>query len=230
MRLASERQRERRMDWVSGLGVAAIVISGGLLLEVARIRKHLHLNDWTPTKKWLKGFKGPRHVPQHKPDKVSQYADEHDLRFYRDTAGIADWLNDLYADTPWSFENTGELDCALSGTSEREIHGWYNEVQTCWLTVSTRSYKPDRNRQVTVEFELINGRAYPGLDVAVLCMEMAGLLGRNADHLRDARDQVQTVMLAAMWQLGGDFGNEPINVRFSGELAEHIINWERSVR
>ena len=215
------------MVWFQALAIVSFALALGLAWELLGIRKHLNLADWTPTRSWKKRFGGKRHTPRHSPDQVSDRADEHDRRFYRDTSRIADWLNDLYADTPWAFENTGRLEAALGSEtgSEREIVGWYNGVQTCWIKLSTTSYEPRHHQPVRVDFELINGRMYGGREVLGLAQSVAGLVCATPEELCEARDQIHSAMIDAMWQLGGEFGNPQLEIHFSGALQDHVINW-----
>ena len=65
------------MDWdwnkvfLAGMGAVAFF---GVWWEIEKIKKHLHMEDLTPTRNGKKAISGPRYVPKHKPDQVSEYA------------------------------------------------------------------------------------------------------------------------------------------------------------
>lgn len=212
------------MSWGESvtIGLAVAVITIALLREIWVIRKHLNLDDWTPTRKWKKQFDGSRRVPKHQPDRIPQNANANERNFFRDTSMIVHWLNDAYTDTPWSFESTGELlmSYETDNGAEREIVLWYNEVKTGWISFSSWGVK---NSSVHVKLSLINARIYPGIEVFGIATSLAQLVSETPAALHEARDQIQTVMIDSMWQKNRDFGNPELKFRFTGQLKDHIL-------
>lgn len=208
------------------LAIASLAIVLWLMWDVASIRKHLHLQDLTPSSNWRRRFNGHKHRPRHLPDKLPRSVDEHNRRFFEDTKCVVDWLNEIFAETPWSFEN-GEVGDLIHGRALREIVGWYNEVKTCRIVLSGAHYGEDGARRTDVAFTLLNCRAYDGMTVINLAQAAAALVCHAEAELAEAQDQIQSKMIDAMWQLGGEAGNLPLEMEFSGQLWEHVINWRR---
>lgn len=213
-------------DWYHSFSIAALIMSVGLIWEVWKIRKHLHLEDLTPTRKWKKAFRGPRHVPKHRPDQAPESAEKPDFLFYKDSAKAAQYLNTLYADSPWAFQDTGELHGGWGSEkgAEREIEVWYNQVKTGRISISARRYGQQSVLGVNTSFELINGRVYEGTDVIGLAMSIAGIVITTSEEKLEARDHVHATMIDTMWQLGAEsLGNSPINFDFWGQPEKRIL-------
>lgn len=208
------------------LAIASLAMVLWLMWEVASIRKHLHLQDLTPSSNWKRRFNSHKHRPQHFPDKLPRNVDEHNRRFFEDTRFVVDWLNEIFAETPWSFENAEVIDVS-SARAVREIVGWYNEVKTCRIALASAHYDADDDRRADVEFRLLNCRAYDGMTVINLAQAAAALVCHTEVELTEAQDQIQSKMIDAMWQVGGEAGNLPLEMEFSGQLWEHVINWRR---
>lgn len=208
------------------LAIASLALVLWLMWEVASIRRHLHLQDLTPSSNWKRRFNGHKHRPQHFPDKLPRTVDEHNRRFFEDTRFVVHWLNEIFAETPWSFENDEAIGVS-STRAVREIVGWYNEVKTCRIALASAHYDTDSDRRADVEFSLLNCRAYDGMMVINLAQAAAALVCHTEAELTEAQDQIQSKMIDAMWQVGGDVGNLPLEMEFSGQLWEHVINWRR---
>lgn len=208
------------------LAIASLAIVLWLMREMALIRKHLYLQDLTPSPGWKRRFNSHKHRPRHLPDKLPRNVEEDNRRFFEDTKYVVDWLNEIFAETPWSFEND-EASGMQSGRAVREIAGWYNEVRTCRIALGSAHYEADGDRRVDVEFNLLNCRAYDGLTVINLAQAAAALVCHTEAELTEAQDQIQSKMIDAMRQVGGDIGNAPLEMAFSGPLWQHVINWRR---
>lgn len=208
------------MSWMERVGLAVIILA--LVREIWVIRKHLNLDDWTPTRRWKKQFDANRREPIHQLDRVPLNAEPDDLRFFHDTSMIVHWLNDIYKDTPWSFESTGELEesFASENGAERKIKLWYNQVKTGRISISKIRMKTST---VYVKFSLINSRMYPGLKVHGIADSLAQLVSKTPEEIREARDQIQTVMIDNVWQLGTEFGNSELEFHFTGQLKDHLL-------
>ena len=184
----------------------------------------------TPTRKWKKRFNGPKLIPKHKPDEVSEYASESDSRFYRDFAPVADYLNNIYLDEPWTFQNNGELETSFgfSDGVERNIDIWYNQQFTGEIKVSCIDYGHERYSQpIRVDLNLINARIYEGFEVMGLAMTIAQVVIGTAEERQEAKASIQNAMIAAMWQIGPDvFGNPEIEFSATGK-AEWFLSLER---
>lgn len=208
------------------LAIASLAMVLWLMWEVASIRRHLSLRDLTPSPSWKKRFNSHKHRPRRLPDRLPHDVDEHKRRFFEDTRYVIDWLNEIFAETPWSFENE-EATGMTSDRAVREIAGWYNEARTCRIALSSTHYEADGNRSAEVEFSLLNCRAYDGMTVINLAQAAAALVCHTEAELTEAQDQIQSKMIDAMWQVDGDAGNRPLDMQFSGQLWQHVINWRR---
>lgn len=203
-------------------------VAGTLIWEIEKLKKYIHIDDLTPKRKWKKRFDGPKVLPKHKPDEVSEYASEADRRFYRDFAPVADYLNNTYEDGPWGFQNNGKLETSLGSSVEREIEIWYNQNITGWIKVSCIDYGHERYSQsIRVELNLINARIYEGFEVMGLAMTIAQVVIGTAEESQEAKASIQNAMIAAMWQIGPDvFGNPEIEFSATGK-AEWFLSLER---
>ena len=139
---------------------------------------------------------------------------------------IVHWLNDIYKETPWSFERTGELVQSIlsENGAERKIELWYNHAKTGRIRLSAFRHRyRDGRRIASVELSLINGRAYPGYDVVSIGVSLAQLVGETQEAIHDARDQIQTAMIDAIWQVNAEFGNPTLELRFTGRLQDDVM-------
>lgn len=212
------------MDWYQSFSVSALFLSAVLLWQVQKIRKHIHLDDTTPTRKWKKRIEGKRYVPKYIPDQVPSRADKRDIAFYRDTADITKYLNAIYSETPWAFQDTGKLDGGLGSEkgAEREIEVWHNQVKTAWISLSSRGYGQGELSHVFVYLDLINGRIFDGHEIHGLAQTVASLVCNTTDELRAAETSIHRTMIDAIWQIGGAFGNPSIEFRFMGRQLKKI--------
>lgn len=209
------------------LAIASLAMVLWLMWEVTSIRKHLHLQDLTPSSSWRRRFNSHKHRPRHVPDTLPRDVGERNRRFFEDTKYVVNWLNEIFAETPWSFEND-KASGVSSDRAVREIVGWYNEVKTCRIALSSEHYEADGDRRADVAFNLLNCRAYDGMTVINLAQAAAALVCHTEAALTEAQDLIQSKMIDVMWQVGGDIGNPPLEMEFSGQLWKHVINWRRS--
>lgn len=215
------------MDWnwsnvfLAGMGA---VVFFGVLREIEKLKKHLHTEDLTPTRKWKKAISGPRYVPKHKPDQVSEYADEDDRRFYRDFAPVADYLNHVYEDSPWSFENTGRLESkGFETNAEREIEIRYNQQKTGWIKLSSIDYGHERFGDISAELSLINGRTFGGYEVYRLAQTIGRIVTDTPDERRENKTNTMAAMINVMWQVGEEaIGNPEIELSFEGKAEWYL--------
>ena len=210
-------------NWYQTVAVIALIFSAGTAWELAKLRKHLHMEDLTPTRKWKKAISGPRYLPKHKPDQVSEYADEDDRRFYRDFAPVADYLNHVYEDSPWSFENSGRLETRVFEASEREIEIRYNQQKTGWIKLSSIHYGDEHFGDINAEFSLINGRTFGGNEVFGLAQTIGRIVTDTPDERRKNKTNTMAAMINVMWQVGEEsIGNPEIELSFEGKAEWYL--------
>jgi hypothetical protein len=216
------------MDWYQSLSVIALTLSVGLLWEVQKIRKHIHLDDMTPTRKWKKRIEGKRYVPKHIPDQVPSGAGKRDIAFYRDTVGITKYLNAIYSETPWAFQDAGKLDGGLGSEkgAERTIEVWHNQIKTAWICLSSIDYGDRESSYVSAELDLINGRIFDGHEIHGLAHTVASLVCTTTDERQAAETSIHRTMIDAMWQVGGKFGNPSTEFLFRGRQIRKAPNLE----
>ena len=221
-------------DWNQSLSVMAILLAGGSIWEAMRIKKHFHLDDLTPTRKWKKAFVGTRRTPSNRPDRIPIGAAKDDVLFYRDFAGAVDFQNEIYAETPWSFEDAGELYGGAGSEfgAERNIEIWYNQVKSAWVRLSCFRYsKGDEGLDVRINLEPINARMFEGNEISGLASTIAELVINSQEDRLRATDKIQSTMINNMWQLGhGSPGNPPIEFRFSGKPGKWYLSRQRAKR
>jgi len=215
-------------NWYQTLAGIAFVLAAIAVWEVLKLRKHLHMEDLTPTRKWTKAINGPRYVPKHKPDQVPEHADEDDWRFYRDFSHVADYLNELYKSEPWSFENTGRLDIAGYGSeygTEREILIRFNQQKTGTITLSCIHYRRDDPFDIRAKLDLINGRIFNGYDVFHLAQSIGSIV-TDEGKFQEYTANIRTAMIDAMWQVGeGAHGNPAMEITFRGKAEWYLKKW-----
>lgn len=226
-------------DWYQTISVIALILSAGTAWELAKLRKHLHTEDFTRTRKWKRAISGPRYVPKHKPDKVSEYAKEHERRFYRDFAPVADLLNKWHEETPWSFENTGRLKTEPSEFgAEREIEIRYNQQKTGVIELSCSRYGGvsghgvlddilrEQVGKVRAHLDLVNGRCFEGFDVLGLASSLADIVADTPEAKQDANSAMMVRMINAMWQVGEEaFGNPSLEFWVDGNAEWYLKEW-----
>lgn len=214
------------MDLFLLLAIASLAMVLWLMWEVASIRRHLSQRELTPSPSWKKRFNSHKHRPRRLPDRLPHDVDEDKRRFFEDTKYVVDWLNEIFAETPWSFENDEAIG-SFPDMAVREIAGWYNEVNTCRIAIRSAHYEADGERRAEVAFTLLNCRAYDGMTVINLAQAAAALVCHSEVELTEAQDQIHSKMIDAMWQVGDEAGNPSLEMEFSGQLWEHVISWRR---
>ncbi|HUQ35199.1 MAG TPA: hypothetical protein VM144_02360 [Aestuariivirga sp.] len=214
-------------NWYETAAVVALIISIATAWEVARLRKHMHLEDLLPTRKWTKAITGPRYVPKHQPDQVSEYADEDDRRFYRDFAPVADYLNLVYGDSPWSFENTGRLESkGFETDAEREIEIRYNQQKTGTIKLSCGQYGNERFGDIRADLNLLNGRTFGGYEVLGLAQTIGQIVTSTPDERRENKTNTALAMINSMWQVGEETtGNPEVELSFEGKASWYLSEY-----
>jgi hypothetical protein len=214
-------------DWYKTIAVLAFTISAATAWEVARLRKHVHIEDWTPTRKWNKAISGPKHVPSHKQDQVSEAADEDACRFYRDFSHVADLLNLWHEDSPWSFENTGKLENQYGELgAEREIEIRYNQQKTGTIKLTCIHYGHESFGEIRAQLDLISGRFFEGFDVVGLATSLASIVDGTEEAIREAKTGMMMAMINAMWEVGEEaFGNPSLEFVTQGKAEWYLNDW-----
>lgn len=206
-------------NWYQMVAVYTFILSAGVAWEVLRLKKHLHMEGLMPTKKWKKAVRGPKYVPNHKPIQMSEYGDEDDLRFYRDFSRVADYLNELYNDEPWSFENTGRGDIANYGSengTEFEIQIRYNQQITGEIRMSCIHYLADRPHNIRVELNLTNSRIFNSYRVFGLAKSVSEVVS-DEERFQETEIKILAAMNECVWQIGEEAnGNPDLEISFRG--------------
>jgi hypothetical protein len=224
-------------NWYQSAAVMALISSIGTIWELVKVRKHLHMNDLTPTRKWKKAISGSRYIPKHKPDKFSGYETEYERRFFSDFIEVADLLNFWYQDSPWSFENNGSLDSGLGSKSgaEREIEIQYNQQKTGVIKLSCINYEmayssnnrdPSSAYKIRGHLELINARHFEGYEVFHLATSLANIIDGEPETSQKIKSEMMMAMIHTSWQIGEEvFGNPPIEFSVSGTAQWYLNEW-----
>ncbi len=212
--------------WHQWLAFTAFILAAGAAWEVSKLKKHLHMEDLTPTKKWKKAISGPKHIPKHKPDEGFEHGNADENRFYQDFSRVADYLNLVYEDTPWSFENTGRLETGFGSEfgASREIVVRHNQQLTGFIKLTCIDYGDESFNDVSVRFDLLNGRIFDGLEVFGMAKTL-GEIVQNSSEKRAAEidTNILILMIDAMWKLGEEaHGNPEIKFTFSGKAEWYL--------
>ena len=219
------------MDWIwyQVIAVIALVVSGVTAWDVRKLDIQLHLGNLVPTKKWKKAVSGPKYLPVHKPDRVPGGAGPDDRRFYRDFALVADYLNEIYKEGSWSFENTGRLKMANHGSengTEREILIRFNQQKTGTIRLSCSHYRREHPRDIRANLILVNGRVFGGREVFQLAQSVGDIVTEEADILQASNINIMRAMIDTMWQVGEEApGNPELNVTFTGKAEWFLKHW-----
>lgn len=213
-------------NWYQTKAVMALILSAGSAWELAKLRKHLHMEDLTPTRKWKKAVNGPRHIPNHKSDQVPELADEDAQRFYVDFAPVADLLNQWHEESPWSFESTGRLEGGAYETPMREIEVRYNQQKTGWIKLSCIRYGQESLGEIKAQLDLVNGRIFEGFDVLHLASSLASVVDGTPESIREAKTDMMATMINAIWQMGGEVdGNPTLEFVVRGRAEWYLTAW-----
>ena len=214
------------MDWnlyptTAGVAFALSLVA---LWELNKVRKHLHLDDLTPTRKWKKAFNGKKYVPNHAQDEISEHADDDARRFYNDFAGVAHYLNHLYEDTPWSFENSGQLETQYGESgAEREIIIRYNQQRTGSIDMSCVHYGHESFGDVRIDLSLINCRIFDGYEVFGLARSVTSIVTDTDEERLESEKNILWAAIDSMWQLGDEsIGNPELKCRAKGHARWYL--------
>ncbi len=212
------------MDWSLRIAVFALILAIFATWRAEELARFFHVADNKPNKFWKKKISAKKHFVSHRPDDktVLAHADDRDLQFLADFWGFADYLNEVYLNTPWSFENSGRVESGL-GTehgASRTIEVRYNEQQAGTIETSSFGYG---NRPVRVEINLVNARHFQSHDVLGLAGTVSELIC-NADNLPIMRQQIYEAMLNCMWEVGPQvIGNPEFEFAVYGNAEAWII-------
>jgi hypothetical protein len=216
------------------LTLMAVLMAAVLWWELETLRRQLGAQDLKPLKKRMKAFEGPRRTPQHKPDRIPPDARKDDFRFYRDFAGAADYLNDLYADSQFSFENTGTLEASGLGSEgvERRIQIYHGQLPSGDIEISCINYaKADRLPfDVRVRLSLTNARFLEGYTVYNLAHSVSTIVSAPGDDgVRPSPDlNILKTMVDAMWRTGkGSILTPFVEFEFRGQPPDWFLTRRR---
>ncbi|HUQ36939.1 MAG TPA: hypothetical protein VM144_11245 [Aestuariivirga sp.] len=209
------------VDWFQ---TAAVVALGLSAITGWTVAQHLNIDHLAPRRSWQKRVRGLRHKPKHKPDQVPIHADVDDRRFYTDLYPVADYLNQVYGDSPWSFENNGRLNCkGFDSNAEREIEVWYNQQKTGKIKLSCISYGHERYGGITAQLHLTNGRLFAGNEVVGLAQTVGQIVTGTPEEDRAIKASILTAMVDAMWQQGDEANVNPeLELSFEGKAGWYL--------
>ncbi len=222
-------------NWYQIASILALLFSVVLFWELSKLRKFLHWDDLTPHRKWRKAINGSRYVPKHKIDKLSGYETDHDKRFLNDFAKVSDLLNIWNPDSPWSFENNGQIDSGLGSQNgtEREIEIRYNQQKTGVITLScidcAKAYTAQevgRTGKIRMHLELINARHFEGYEVFHLANSLWAIVDGEPETRQTVNSEIMMAMINACWQVGEKvFGNPPLDLSIFGNAHWYLKEW-----
>lgn len=204
--------------WQNWIGTIVAMAAVYAAVEVMRLKKHIRIDDYTPTRKWKKAVSGPRYVPKHLPDEVPEHASEADWQFYQDFARVADFLNSLHKEEPWSFQDTGRLGGGYGEEAERNIEIRYNQQLTGWVGLTSVSYGEDSVLgNVQLRLHLMNARVFRAEDIFGMAQSLAQVVCDTPQEILDSKQQAVQQMVKAMWQVGEEAeANPELWLFFSG--------------
>jgi hypothetical protein len=209
------------VSWDQILSLFALLLASVAIWRAEELARYLHISDNTPNKAWKKRVSQSKHQVAHKQDAEIelQGADELDRAFLSDFWGVADYLNAIYANDPWSFENSGRVEAGL-GTASREIEIRYNEQVTGFIKISSIK---NFEFPVRLKIELLNARHFDCYEIMGIA-ETAAFLVCDVDEIQRVRQQVQGAMLQCVWQLGAEAIGNP---EFSFEIWGSAKRWQK---
>ncbi len=148
-----------------------------------------------------------RRTPQHKRDEIPQNASDDDRKFYKDFAATADYLNMLYEETDFSFENTGKLEpSGYTDDAEREIKIWHGQLPSGSITIGCRHHGSPELAVGRVKFKLslVNARFMSGNEVFSLATEVSRMVAVDEEDQKQVWLQIGILhrMVDAMWRTG----------------------------
>lgn len=203
-------------DWTYAIAVAALALAATNALGLRAVKRFVGFEE--ATRKWKKAIKGPRYKPKRLPEKDPEELREYDLANIREFAGVDDWLNQLYTDSAWSFQDTGILKQEdLHGGAYREIEIRYNQQVTGWIKVIRPRWNLSGTEPVIVELDLINARQFHGSDVYGLALTLSEIVHPAEEDTTSSREVILMMMVRLMWQVGEEtIVNPDFKVSFKG--------------
>jgi hypothetical protein len=209
--------------------IVALVAIYFVWRELETLRTQLGAQDLKPKKDRWKAFNADRRTPRHKPDQIPQNASDGELRFYRDFAGTADYLNMLYEGSPFSFENTGKLEQNSFGSNAaREIKIWHGQLPSGNIEISCGDYSEEQRHlfKVRVKLSLVNSRFMSGHEVHGLAIEVSRIVAGDEEDQKEIWAQIGILrtMVDAMWRTGeGSILTPFVDFEFAGLPPEWFL-------
>ena len=135
-------------------------------------------------------------------------------------------MNSIYGSTPWSFENTGTLEIGFGSEfgASREIVLRYNQQITGFIKLASIDYGRE-DYDLSVHFDLLNGRTFGGLEVFRLARSLAEVVYDSNDEMQNTDNNINILLMMtdAMWQVGEEVhGNPEVKFVFKGKAGWYL--------
>lgn len=215
-------------DWTYAIAVAALALAATNALGLRAVKRFVGFEE--ATRKWKKAIKGPRYKPKRLQEKDPEELREYDLANIREFEGVDDWLNGVYGDNAWSFQDTGVLKQEdLHGGAYRTIEVRYNQQITGWIKVIRPRWNLSGGEPVIVELDLINARQFQGSDVYGLAYTLSEIVHPAEKDTMSSREKILTEMVRVIWRVGEEaIVNPDFEVSFEG-TGEWWMGYRRRV-
>ena len=175
------------------------------------------------SRKWKKKIQGDRYVIKNLPEKNPDKLNEADLDEIRKFQTVADWLNRVYENDDWRFQDTGLLKSHhMNGNRAcREIQIYFNQQLAGVINIIC----PDRNLKgrfddIDISFNLFNARLFNGSEVYGMAMSVSQIVDPpdlTQDQYEKIKNYVISRMLFVVWQVRElESGPQNLNLMFSG--------------
>jgi hypothetical protein len=160
---------------VEDLIVPSFLISLVCLYGLSKIRRFVGYQD--KGQKWKRKILGKRYVPKILPEKNGEYLEDSKLLAVREYADVAAWLHQIYENSEWGFQDSGQL-CNRDHRVAREILVYYNQqrvgaIEIAWPFLRLKKQNLD---EIWVTFRLYNARQFDGYSVVDLAHQVARIV------------------------------------------------------
>ena len=184
--------------------------------RVSQLSRHIGYEE--TSRRWRKKTHGKRFVPKILPEKPESILRDDDLSNIREFSGAADWLNKVYADYCWSFQDTGILKLHhLAGGAYREIDVYYNQQRTGRIKIVCPNI-PGDHEQVRIHLDLMNARRFDGTSVYDLASSISEIVHPQLENRPQFDTMIVSKMLQLTWQVGEDANSNPdLELTFVGK-------------
>jgi hypothetical protein len=168
-----------------------------------------HIGYEEASRRWKKKIRGKRFAPKALPEKFDVVLADDDLANIREFAGAADWLNEIYSDNCWGFQDTGVLKLYdLSGGSYREIDIYYNQQKMGFIKIICANI-PGYEGEVQISVDIMNARQFDGKLIYDLAKSISQIVHPRPENIQPLDSMIASKMLQLTWQVGEEANSNP---------------------